>query len=121
MWWLTFISFVRSLECLREVELNRLADVPASAAFLQRHGSKLLQLTAPLEILIKIDVFNLCTSLNTVVVVSPFQKAAPEAKVGVLFLIHRPAPTTLSPKFIGSPRKLYRLLHPAFRARQDSF
>ncbi|KAJ7671862.1 hypothetical protein B0H17DRAFT_1141402 [Mycena rosella] len=43
-------------------------DVSTSVAFIQRHGSKLLSLSASFEILSKIQVFHVCTSLNNVII-----------------------------------------------------
>ncbi|KAJ7139328.1 hypothetical protein C8R44DRAFT_764254 [Mycena epipterygia] len=46
-----------SLDALQEVFLDKPLDVAASVNFLRRHGAKLLQLTAPLEILATVKVF----------------------------------------------------------------
>ncbi|KAJ7909477.1 hypothetical protein B0H13DRAFT_2491976 [Mycena leptocephala] len=58
------------LTSLRVVDISKYADVPASINFLQRHGSKLLHLSAPLEFLIEVNVFDLCTSLHTLSVLT---------------------------------------------------
>ncbi|KAJ7649506.1 hypothetical protein DFH06DRAFT_1475870 [Mycena polygramma] len=73
------------LASLHKVDLPIFADVPASSAFLLCHGPKLVELSAPLEILIKVNVFDLCKNLKTVVVHAPHMyataKIAPERKV----------------------------------------
>ncbi|KAJ7616325.1 hypothetical protein DFH06DRAFT_109827 [Mycena polygramma] len=70
---------------LRKVHLSTLVDVPAATAFTLCHGPKLVKLAAPLEILIKVNVFDLCPSLKMVVVYPPHMhataKIAPERKV----------------------------------------
>ncbi|KAF7340303.1 F-box domain-containing protein [Mycena venus] len=69
----TLLDIMRQqpLEFLREVELTDAVNVPASVAFLQRHGAKLQHLTSTVEILNKVDVFNLCRNLKTLKVTSP--------------------------------------------------
>ncbi|KAJ7159497.1 hypothetical protein C8R46DRAFT_1108435 [Mycena filopes] len=64
------------LNCLEDVDLDRSADVPTSVAFLRLHGPKLTRLSAPLEIIVKIDVFDLCTNLTHLAVLSPFPKSS---------------------------------------------
>ncbi|KAJ7204507.1 hypothetical protein GGX14DRAFT_647382 [Mycena pura] len=73
----------RSLNSLREVNLSGGGDVPATIAFLQCHGAKLEQLAVTLEIIIKGDVFNLCTNLKTLVVDTSYYKLSDEFKVSV--------------------------------------
>ncbi|KAJ7481427.1 hypothetical protein B0H11DRAFT_2193552 [Mycena galericulata] len=60
-----------SLDLLRDVTLGETLDVLASIKFLRRHGPKLLELTAPLEILAKVKVFDVCANVNKVVVKPP--------------------------------------------------
>ncbi|KAJ7159493.1 hypothetical protein C8R46DRAFT_1001750 [Mycena filopes] len=70
-----------SLKYLQEVTLNSdITDVPAAFTFLKVHGSKLIRLSAPLETLVKIGVFNLCTSLTHLTVLFPFSKSASALK-----------------------------------------
>ncbi|KAJ7909460.1 hypothetical protein B0H13DRAFT_634169 [Mycena leptocephala] len=57
-----------SLPSLREVHLAHV-NAPAAIAFLELHGSKLVQLTATLEVVVKAKIFDLCTRLNTVAVI----------------------------------------------------
>jgi hypothetical protein len=54
-----------SLNSLRVVDLSKYADITASIGFLQRHGSKLLHLSASLQFLIEVNVFDMCISLRT--------------------------------------------------------
>ncbi|KAJ7474302.1 hypothetical protein FB451DRAFT_1248541 [Mycena latifolia] len=70
-----------SLVSLRDVSLHKPLDVSASVNFLQCHGSKLLELSAPLEVLIKVKVFDVCTSLNNVLALHPYDSLKPEHRV----------------------------------------
>ncbi|KAJ6569225.1 hypothetical protein B0H19DRAFT_1134906 [Mycena capillaripes] len=54
------------LDCLRRALIS--GHVPAAVAFLQSHGTKLQHLGSTIEILIKFDVFDVCTNLNTLIV-----------------------------------------------------
>ncbi|KAJ7474333.1 hypothetical protein FB451DRAFT_1248659 [Mycena latifolia] len=69
-----------SLDSLRDVSLHKPLDVSASVNFLQCHGSKLLELSAPLEVLIKVKVFDVCTSLNNVLALHPYSSLKPERR-----------------------------------------
>jgi len=129
----SFLDFVRQLplDSLREVKLFGGGDAPAAIAFLQRHGAKLQQLTATLEILIKGDVFNLCTNLKTLVVDASYYKASDEFKVlpenffacstkhGTLAKIHfghdsldRSYPSAQSRKDLVAARQAFEQLDP---------
>ena len=55
-------------------------NVPAHNAlitFLQSHGAKLVELAAPLDILAKIDVFNLSPTLNLLVIMPLSDQVCP--------------------------------------------
>ncbi|KAJ7474311.1 hypothetical protein FB451DRAFT_1248582 [Mycena latifolia] len=69
-----------SLDSLRDVSLHKPLDVSASVNFLQCHGSKLLELSAPLEVLIKVKVFDVCTNLNNVLALHPYSSLEPERR-----------------------------------------
>ncbi|KAF7340381.1 hypothetical protein MVEN_01957600 [Mycena venus] len=63
----TLLDIVRQqpLNSLRDVELSGEVNVPASVAFLRCKGAGLERLVSTTEILIKSDVFNICTNLRT--------------------------------------------------------
>ncbi|KAJ7213182.1 hypothetical protein GGX14DRAFT_446510 [Mycena pura] len=88
------------LTSLRKVHLREIADIPASIAFLQSHGAKLVELTAPLDILAKIDVFNLSPNLNLLVIVPPSDQVCP---------------------WIDNPRSTPRKLEPAIQRAFERF
>ncbi|KAJ7719237.1 hypothetical protein DFH07DRAFT_898792 [Mycena maculata] len=69
-----------ALDYLRDVSLDKPVDVPGATPFLQRHGAKLVTLSAPLEILAKAKVFDVCTSLSNLEVVAPYTKVSPERR-----------------------------------------
>ncbi|KAF8215044.1 hypothetical protein K438DRAFT_1705513 [Mycena galopus ATCC 62051] len=58
------------LDSLRELKLGRLVLVPAAIALLRSRAAQLTHLTALVEILKEVDVFDLCTSLKTLSVTS---------------------------------------------------
>ncbi|KAJ6631278.1 hypothetical protein B0H10DRAFT_1978024 [Mycena sp. CBHHK59/15] len=59
-----------SLNSLRRVCLSTAANVSAAIRFLKVHGSKLVRLEAPIEILAKLRVFVVCPNLYSLVVLS---------------------------------------------------
>ncbi|KAJ6509137.1 hypothetical protein DFH09DRAFT_999999 [Mycena vulgaris] len=70
-----------SLDALRDVSIESHLDVPASLKFLQAHGSKLLELSAPLDVVVNLRVFNHFTALNTVVAIGLSPNLKPERRV----------------------------------------
>ncbi|KAJ7224657.1 hypothetical protein GGX14DRAFT_491444 [Mycena pura] len=111
------------LASLRKVHLCETADIPASIAFLQSHGAKLVELTAPLDILAKIDVFNLSPNLNLLVIVAPSDENSPVV-LDDFFTCSNPHPTLSSLRFdiLPLPRKLEPAIQRAFeRLEPQSF
>ncbi|KAJ6495957.1 hypothetical protein DFH09DRAFT_1205155 [Mycena vulgaris] len=66
-----------SLDSLRDV-CFKFSDVSASVNFLQRHGYKLLELSASIELLDTLRVFDVCTSLTNLVAVNPRRSPLPD-------------------------------------------
>ncbi|KAK7008067.1 F-box domain-containing protein [Favolaschia claudopus] len=66
-----------TLPCLRKLELYRV-NIPAAISFTNRNGAQLVHLTAPTEIFIAIQVFDLCPNLNILTVTPARQFALPE-------------------------------------------
>ncbi|KAF7334508.1 F-box domain-containing protein [Mycena venus] len=70
------IALHQRLDSLRELRLGRQVLVPAAIALLRSRAAQLTHLTALVEILREVDVFELCTSLNTLSVILPWTKVA---------------------------------------------
>ncbi|KAJ6535047.1 hypothetical protein B0H19DRAFT_1184787 [Mycena capillaripes] len=70
------IALHQRLDSLRELKLGRQVPIPAAIALLRSRAAQLTHLTALVEILREVDVFDLCTSLNSLSVISPFTKVA---------------------------------------------
>ncbi|KAJ7920859.1 hypothetical protein B0H13DRAFT_2419578 [Mycena leptocephala] len=107
------------LTFLREVRLHDGANVPASTAFLQCNGAKLLRLNAPLDILIKINVFDLCTSLETLVVFPPYPHSQSPHKVIPENFIACSAPQTTLSRIRLDFNRAYRPSVPAIKALSE--
>ncbi|KAJ6608283.1 hypothetical protein B0H10DRAFT_2068288 [Mycena sp. CBHHK59/15] len=69
------------LNALRTVSLPEIIDVSASVDLLRRHGSKLHEIAAPLEVLVKLKVFDVCTHLVEVVCLAPYTTVKAEYRV----------------------------------------
>ncbi|KAF7334509.1 F-box domain-containing protein [Mycena venus] len=70
------IALHQRLDSLRELKLGRQILVPAAVTLLKSRAAQLTHLTALVEILRDVDVFDLCTSLNTLTVILPWTKVA---------------------------------------------
>ncbi|KAJ7630304.1 hypothetical protein FB45DRAFT_915139 [Roridomyces roridus] len=63
-----------SFDHLRIVDLREVTQVASAVAFVRRHGSKLIKISATLEILVPAKVFDVCANLETAGVLCPTSK-----------------------------------------------
>ncbi|KAF7367649.1 hypothetical protein MSAN_00828500 [Mycena sanguinolenta] len=71
----TLLDIVRlqPLNCLRAVELYDNVNFPAAVALLRCKGANLQQLCTTVSILVEVDVFNVCTNLDTLKISSSYK------------------------------------------------
>ncbi|KAJ7432459.1 hypothetical protein B0H11DRAFT_808902 [Mycena galericulata] len=107
------------LPSLQQVVLSKRIDVPSAVSFLRQHGAKLTELRAPLDIIVKLDVYNTCTNLSSLVYLVPLPSVKVERRTLPETFLSCDIPHTRLVKirfqFPGLPYKFERQHEAAFK------